>query len=73
MQRNYDCMASSPPDTYMVCGGPAMPRFRRVVKEEVNVLWTRIKKKELEGGSSLIFQLSKIFLCARHVIVHTLI
>ena len=57
-------MASFPPDTCVACGGPAMPRFRRVVKEEVNVLWTRILKKELERRQQLNFPIIKdLFMC----------
>ena len=57
-------MASFPPDTCVACGGPALPRFTRVVKEEVNVLWTRIKKKKELERQQLNFPIIKDpFMC----------
>ena len=51
-----------PPDTGVACRGPAIPHYRRVVNEEVIVLWLEFFQNEA----------SKSLSCAGHVIVHTL-
>ena len=34
------------PDLCVACGGPALPKKRRVVKDEVGVIWAKISQKE---------------------------